>query len=284
MSKVKISYGIALCNRDLNNNIELLLIKKRYTYHFFSFIFAYYKKNNNKYLKYLFDNMTCPEKIDILGMQFSNMWYRIWLTNPEKHFNIKDIYETSTIVPKNKICVKKEPHDIYKLSAGEAHKLYFNKKNKFDKNFMSDGGSKLQHIINTSNDSEILWEIPKGGKKEDETNIDCAIREFYEETSIKYKDYRILYHIPPVEESFKDNGVVYKNIYYIAVLRHDNNCKNIKIDFKSLNQISEVEQVKWVSINEIKFMNLNKTQSNKLINLYKRVIFQYKKYISLKTI
>ena len=85
MPKTHISYGVALCqyNKKKNNQIEILLVQKRYSYAYYNFVFGYYKKNNTKYLKYLFNNMTYNEKIDILGMQFSIMWYRIGLNNPE---------------------------------------------------------------------------------------------------------------------------------------------------------------------------------------------------------
>ena len=70
-NKCKTSYGIALCrfNRDKNLQSEILMIKKRYTYHYFSFVFGHYKKYNNKHLQYLFNNMTFGEKIDILSMK-----------------------------------------------------------------------------------------------------------------------------------------------------------------------------------------------------------------------
>jgi hypothetical protein len=65
--KYKTSYGIALCryNASKNNQPEILLIKKRYTYCYFSFVFGHYKKYNNKHLQYLFNNMSFGEKVDV---------------------------------------------------------------------------------------------------------------------------------------------------------------------------------------------------------------------------
>jgi hypothetical protein len=34
--------------------------------------------------------MSFAEKIDILGMSFDNMWYRVWLNKPKDKFNIAD--------------------------------------------------------------------------------------------------------------------------------------------------------------------------------------------------
>ena len=269
MPKIKISYGVALCryNKKRNNQTEILLIKKRYSYHFFSFVFGYYKKYDDSYIKYLLNNMSFSEKIDIMGMQFNNMWYRIWLNNPENNFNIRDIYSQS-----NKKILENE------ISNGDIYHLFFKKKNKFEKNFKSDGGKKLRNMINESTDSEILWEIPKGGLKSSETPIDGAMREFYEETSINSKYYDILYDISPVIETHRDSGIIYKNIYYIARIKSQYlNKLNPRMHFNNFQQISEVEQIKWVSLSEIMFLNLNKKYDKKLTKLYKNIIKKFKK-------
>lgn len=270
--KTKISYGIALCryNPKKNNAVEILLIKKRYTYYFFSLVMGKYKRNDVKYIKYLFDNMSYAEKIDILGMQFSNLWYRIFLCNPEKHFNISDIYQAHNIE------ISKD-----RYSNAEIYKKFFEKKNKFEQHFTKDGGKRLRNIIQQSSDAEIIWEIPKGGKNENETNIDCAIREFYEETSISYNKYKIYYNIDPVVDTIVDSDIMYKTIYYIAGLKND---LNPKINFKNFDQISEIEQIKWVSLDEIKFMCLNKNTHNKLINLYKNITKKFKDSQKIKAL
>ena len=266
MSTIKTSYGIALCryNKEKNNIVEILLIKKRFSYQFISFVYGNYKKNDNKTLKYLFNNMSFAEKIDILGMQFSHMWYRIWLNNPERHFNIRDIYPIFSNA------------DTERKTTAEIYKLYYQKKIKFEKNFSHDMGKRLRNLVNESCDAEIIWEIPKGGKKDSETNIDGAIREFSEETSIRDSKYTIFYNIPPIVEIFTDNNVTYKNVYYLATPKKDIELKP-KINFKNLNQISEVEQIRWISLNEIKFMNLPAKYHRKLIRLYKNIINKFKK-------
>jgi 8-oxo-dGTP pyrophosphatase MutT (NUDIX family) len=210
--------------------------------------------------------MSFAEKVDILGMQFSNMWYRIWLNNPEKHFNIKDVYTAANT----------HINEPEQKTSAEIYKLYYQKKNKFEKNFAHDMGKKLRNLIQDSSDAEILWEIPKGGKKPSETNIDSAIREFGEETSIDGAKYRVLYNIPPIVESFVDNNTIYKNIYYIATPRKDIEFLP-KINFKNFHQISEVEQIKWASLAEIRFMNLPEKTHKKLIRLYSEIIGEFKK-------
>lgn len=271
--KTKISYGISLCkyNKEKNNNVEILLIKKRYSYHFLSFVMGHYKKNDNKYIKHLFDNMSFSEKIDILSMQFSQMWYRIWLNNPEKFYNITDVYKNTNFSTRT---------IEHKFSNAEIYKLFFQKKIRFENNFLKDGGAKLREILVSSNEAEILWEMPKGGKNINinETNIDCAIREFYEETSICSTQYKILYDVPPLVDSFIDNETIYKTVYYIAILRDKSINLVPKIDYRNFDQIIEIKQIRWTSLADIKFFNLTPNVNNRLIKLYTHIINEFKKY------
>lgn len=259
----KASYGVALCqyNREKNNRVEIMMIKKRYSYAFFNFVFGRYKPNDTKYLGNLFNNMSFSEKIDILGMQFENMWYRIWLSIPSKHFDISDIYDVDA---------------IQTLTSAEKYRSFFQKKNKFEKNFVNDGGKRLKELIRQSSDAEIIWEIPKGGKNGNETNMDCAMREFLEETSISQINYKVLYEISPSVEIINDDGLVYQHYYYIAKLRKGIKVQP-KINFDSFAQISEVEQIKWISLEDIEFMNLSNQENAKLKNIFLSIAQKFKK-------
>ena len=60
---LKKSYGIACCRfNKATNMLEILLIKKRYTYSFVAFVFGQYNKKDEKRLKFLFNGMTLQEK------------------------------------------------------------------------------------------------------------------------------------------------------------------------------------------------------------------------------
>lgn len=268
--KTKTSYGIALAryNKAANNNVEILLIKKRYTYQFFELVMAHYKRNDMKYIKYMFDNMSYSEKMDIMSMQFSRMWYKINHSDPERFYNIVDIYKHNNF--------SNTPID-QKYSEADQYKLYIEKKNKFEKNFGKDGGKRLRTLIHQSNDAKVIWEMPKGGKNSDESNIDCAIREFYEETSIKSNKYRILYDVNPLVDSFVDNDIIYKTVYYIATLRDVNENFIPSINYRNFSQVTEVEEIKWVSLAEIKFFNMPPFMNNRLLTLYKSIIKIFKK-------
>lgn len=243
----KTSYGIALCryNNNKNNQVEILMVKKRFTYHYFNFIFGYYKKYNNKQLQYLFNNMTFNEKIDILSLKFNNMWYRLWLCDPEKYYDTND-----------------ENHIKHM-------KCFFRKKAKFETIFMKDNGKRLRRLINSSSNSVTPWEIPKGNPNSNELDINCAIRELEEETGIYTDKYSLLWNEKPVKSTNKDDDVIYTSIYYIAYL-NKNNTWEPSIKFETNNQ-SEVEEIQWVTLDEIKFLNLNEKSKKKIISLYNKI-------------
>lgn len=279
--RTKLSFGTALCryNKEKNNEIEIILVKKRYTYYFFSFVMGHFSIRDTKYIRYLFDNMSFAEKIDIISMQYSQMWYRIWLNNPEKYFNITDVYKMSKF--------SMSPIEN-RFSNAEIYKLYFDGKVKFEKNFLEDKGKRLRNLIQNSSDSEVLWEIPKGGKKRGlqpngkyETDVDCAIREFSEETSIKSNKYKILYDINPIIISHVDNDTIYKTIYYVAKLKNSDDYAP-HIDFRNFDQITEIEQIKWVSLAEVKFFNLSPVMHKRLTDLFISVVKLFKKHNKIK--
>lgn len=67
------------------------------------------------------------------------------------------------------------------------------------------------------------WGFPKGRRnKKSEENINCACREFEEETGYNKDQYTILNKIEPIEENMVGtNGVTYRHIYYLAISNTD---------------------------------------------------------------
>ncbi len=80
------------------------------------------------------------------------------------------------------------------------------------------------------------WGIPKGRKKYGESDLECALREFYEETQINITDIKVLDNIDPVIEIMQGtDGKKYKHIYYIAELISDT--VNLKINNDEVQNI-----------------------------------------------
>jgi 8-oxo-dGTP pyrophosphatase MutT (NUDIX family) len=253
---IKESYGIALCRNNpvQNNRFEILMIKRRVSYQFFNFVVGKYKPANDSDLIRLFSGMSYYEKMDIISLRFDILWHRIWRNNPIKKYDMKHFYVSD--------CGEQT----------DQSKIYHQKRNKFENNFFPDNGKRLRNLINQSEHSDTLWEIPKGAKHKNESQIEGAVREFFEETNIEESKFRILYDIEPIVNTIIDEGVTYIQYYYIAVPK----CNlNIKINYNNYDQISEIEDIKWVSYEELNFIYLNK--NNKLKELFKSIKRRHKK-------
>ena len=109
-------------------------------------------------------------------------------------------------------------------------KREYNYKNEYDeakKKFMELKKNAICDQINALLDKSYTkwsspeWGIPKGRRNNKEYDIECAIREFVEETGIKYKNINVYRNIKPIEELYTGiNGVVYKHIYFIADIKN----------------------------------------------------------------
>jgi len=255
--KKKFSFGIACCRYNLvTKKPEILMMKKRYTYAFFDFVFAKYKKNDYRRLSKLFNQMSYQEKIDILSLDFNKLWCRIRLKIPPAY-----IYSRNDHIEYNG--VKNE------------WKTYMFKKRKFEANFiLNDKGKKLRKLINGTSSLDSIWEIPKGRSDQGEKPLNTAIREFKEETDISIKKYKLL-NITPINESYVVNKVRYDHTYFIAVAKKFN--WEPRINFKSYEQIVEVENLKWISAEEVKYLNVNQLSYNRIQTLFGTVIKLFKK-------
>jgi 8-oxo-dGTP pyrophosphatase MutT (NUDIX family) len=249
MQSIKRSYGIVCC-RPHDNGLQILMVKKSTTYHFCEFVAGHYRKQNHTHLIKLFNNMTYHEKMDILSFKFANMWYRIYMENPDKAFlqNNSQNYWASS---------------------------YVKKKNKFESSFLSDGGEKLKKLIANSINVDTIWEFPKGRKNESkkEGDVETAMREFHEETGVDESKYKLLWDIKPYIETYEDFGTQYKNTYYFASAIGD---WNPELKFYEKQQISEVSSVRWISRVDLAHMNLELVTYQRLLNSTEKIIAKYK--------
>ena len=109
----------------------------------------------------------------------------------------------------------------------------------------------LQYFIDNSKTNYMMteWEFPKGRRNHRESDLECAIREFQEETNYNMDDYCLIKNINPFNEEFVgENYVRYKYIYYIGYLT--NLEKEIFIDESNKDQVTELKDIKWLTKTE----------------------------------
>jgi 8-oxo-dGTP pyrophosphatase MutT (NUDIX family) len=166
----------------------------------------------------MFDQMTVEEKLDILTMDFRQIWHRAWVDTK------------------------------YRIAS------FISAKAKFESYFLTDGGERLRMMIRASSSSRLLWEIPKGHKKgTDEGVLTCAVREFGEETGLKKKQY-VLLGTTRFVQSFTDARINYTSEYFLAAEKRPT---NPQVSLQSVDQYGEVSDIRWMDLESIKRIDYN---------------------------
>ncbi len=204
--------------------IKYLMVQRKYSFSYVEIIRGKYDLDNIDYINNMIQYMTMEERERILRLPFQKLWSELWYVtnneiNREKEMNVSN--EKFNLL-RNGINIKRNDINItYSLE-----KLIKNAKYKYD----------LPE-----------WGFPKGRRNLKEKNIDCAHREFKEETSLKSEDYQII-NLSPIEELFMGmNNVKYKNIYYISQA-----CKKIDLKVDEYNELQKIEisNIQWYTLNQ----------------------------------
>ena len=115
--------------------------------------------------------------------------------------------------------------------------------------------------------NEPEWGFPKGRRRLRERDVDCAMREFFEETGFGVQDIVLDPEQIAYEEIFYGtNNIKYRHVYYIARIVK-NVYKNIIIDNSNPHQAREVRQVKWFSADQV----LERIRDH---NIERKILFQ----------
>jgi len=210
---------------EYNNSIKFLLVNRRHSLNYIDFIRGNYNINDLDKINNICSLMSMDEINMIKNNNFSTLWYNLWLKNSYKKKYLEEMNSS---------------------------------KNKF--NHLKEIG-----FIDSINSeySSTEWEIPKGRKNSNETNLQCAIREFQEETSLSNKDYNIISCLDPVHDIFMGtNNKEYKHIFYTGLYENTNEIINYKN-----NEIEEIRWCKWSELNDL-IRPYNKNKINILTNIF----------------
>lgn len=227
---------------SLKNCIKFLMIRRKHTLGLLEFIRGRYNIDNIEGIIFLFKQMTPEEIQKIKSSTFDELWSDVWGDN------------------KNKQSYQNE---------------YIQSKMRFERLKSEDNGylSLDFYVDNVVSDFDFAeWGFPKGRRNYKEHNLDCAIREFKEETGFMDEDIKIFEKIDPFEEYFTGtNGINYKHIYYIGL---DISSKNPTIDKNNPNQINEIGDIGFYTYEEsIKLIRPYHTDRQKILTeLYMYVI------------
>lgn len=172
------------------NNSDFLLVRRKQSFNYISLIRGQYELEIEPIIKSI-NNLTHTEYENINTKEFDDLWNEIF-----------GIYTKTNTID------------------------YDQSKEKFIflKTYII---PQIRHRINIQYDYP-EWGFPKGRRTGLESDIDCATREFEEETGLKKNNYTILNRIQPLSENLcGTNGIHYRYLYFIAVMNSD---KIIKLD------------------------------------------------------
>lgn len=240
------SFGIICYKVDhTDKKIRYLMIQRKDSLSFMEFIRGKYNIDDILYIRQLVSAMTLNEKNLLLKRQFDDIWNYVW--NQGNSTNIK--HTTEYIESK------------YKFE-------YLN-----NNNILANIINNVVHVV----DQEQEWGFPKGRRKLKETEIDCAIREFCEETRLTTCDIQIIDNILPFEEIFfGTNNVLYKHTYYIAKII-DNDIP-IAVDQSCIEQVREVRALNWFCYDEVlQHIKLYNIERHQIIQKTHKIISNYEK-------
>ena len=205
------SYGILLFHRDPDGKIWYLLSQRRDTIEYADFLRGRYSLDT---LATYFSLMTIEERKRLENYEFDELWDDLWVNHDNRYY--RDV----------------KPKALARYEANQQLKeKYLTETTPFK--------------------TEPGWGFPKGKKNPKETELQCAFREFKEETRL-HIDYRNLLNLPPSKEIFKgSNGKMYGTVYYIS--QTDTLLPIIKIPTTGIRNETISEEVcnlRWCTLQE----------------------------------
>jgi 8-oxo-dGTP pyrophosphatase MutT (NUDIX family) len=221
------------------------MIRRKDSFGYIDFIRGKYSPYNIEQLQKSVDEMSLQEKSRILTEPFDKLWRQLWGENSGTQYRSEEQASSKKF-------------DAIRNGVIIEDKLVT-----------------LQDIIENSKTAwlETEWEFPKGRRNFQEKDLDCALREFEEETGFSQNDILIIDNLLPFEEMYiGSNHKCYKHKYFLALMNKSN---------ESLQnfQKTEVSKLEWKNIDQclesIRPYNLEKKQ---LIVKINKVLQEYRIY------
>jgi 8-oxo-dGTP pyrophosphatase MutT (NUDIX family) len=238
------SYGVVVF-RSSSNGLQFLMIRRKDSFGFIDFIRGKYSPYNIFQVQNIINEMSLTEKQIILTEPFEDLWLNMWGNSSNIQYKNEEMSSSKKMETiKNGITVNEETirlHDIVEKSPTKW--------------------------------SETEWEFPKGKRNHKEKDIDCALREFEEETGISKSKIIVIENILPFEEIFiGTNHKSYKHKYFLAYMT---DTEEILDNF----QITEVSKIEWKTIDScLESIRPYSLEKMKLITNINKVLQEYRLY------
>ena len=195
-----------------SSSLQFLLIRRKNSLSFIEFIRGKYSHLDKEYISNLLRHMTQSEQQWIVTCTFEELWHHIWGISSTLKSH-KSNYEAS------------------------------------EKRFLS-----MKEILpsliaaNPSPWTEPEWGFPKGRRDPHESDLQCAVREFQEETGIGRHTFQVLQNTYSISETFfGSNHVHYCHKYYLAICSSETEA-NMYAPNEHMSR--EIGDIQWCSLEE----------------------------------
>jgi 8-oxo-dGTP pyrophosphatase MutT (NUDIX family) len=190
--------------------IHILMVKRKDSMAYMEFIRGKYDPTDTDFIKRLFSNMTQKEQKLIVSESFDTLWSKLWGKGRDTH-SVE-----------------------YELAKGNYNKI--------------DRTKLISESLSPYVEPE--WGFPKGRRSKGESDLQCGLREFLEETNIPAEAYDVYEDLCFTEVFTGTNNVKYKHVYYVAIMK---NSKLINTQQQLTHvQRREISEVGWKTLAECK--------------------------------
>ena len=190
--------------------VSVLMVRRKDSMAYMEFIRGKYSPSDTNYIQRLMKHMTKQEQEQIRKEDFDTLWTKLWGVG-------RDTHSTEYFLAK----------DHYEM----IQRIQL-----------------LNEAPSVFTDPE--WGFPKGRRSKGESDLECAIREFWEETNIASEAYVVLPSLSFTEIFTGTNDIKYKHIYFVALLKDSSLLPNEKA--LTSVQRREVSEVGWKTLKDAK--------------------------------
>ena len=237
------SFGIIVFRHSLDG-LQFLMIRRKDSFGYIDFVRGKYLCYNINQLQQIVDEMSVDEKERIRNESFESLWVNMW-------------GESNGMQSKGEETVSAKKFESIKNGVLIEDKLIT-----------------LNDIINNSKTqwSETEWEFPKGRRNFQEKDLECALREFEEETGISSENISLVDNLIPFDEVFiGSNHKCYKHKYFLAYMNQT--ASETLENF----QKTEVSKLEWKTIDQcISSIRPYHLEKKKLITNISSMLNQYR--------
>ena len=191
------------------------MIRRKDSFGYIDFIRGKYSLSNIFQIQKCIDEMSIRRKNSIITKTFDVLWKELW------GINSTPIYRSE------------ETSSSKKFEALTSMEL-----------LLTDKRITLSDIVNRSTTTwkEQEWEFPKGRRNYKENDMECAFREFEEETGMSRKHIRLVENVIPYEEYFIGSNFKAINISFIWHI-----LQTKMLDMHNF-QDTEVSKMQWMTL------------------------------------